>query len=270
MTQLAFTANHDACGQPRRLTRIACPRGWVGSEDRPENVATPGAPEPYLATRVLTTHAMPNDPAVYIRDRVARRTSFEVVETAGKRISDLVALPDDHSSLRLFGQEVHRYDGPAFDGLPFGEVGAYGALVRSETLVLTQDLLAASYSTLPPYLAGDEPSAWTDEYPQSFRADMPQRAGYVVRNALPYASGLFAVTERWRYDFHDPETGRIRALLVSSRDALGRDTTIGYDAPYALLPVLVTDPLRLATRTVYDYRTLQPRQVTEITNQSII
>ena len=37
----------------------------------------------------------------------------------------------------VIGQTLNFYDGDAFTGLPFGEVGDYGALVRTESLVLT-------------------------------------------------------------------------------------------------------------------------------------
>jgi YD repeat-containing protein len=48
---------------------------------------------------------------------------------------------------------------------------------------------------------------------------------------------------------------------MATRDPLGRETTIAYDA-FDLLPVAVTDPVGLTTNAVYDYRVMQPIQVT--------
>ena len=54
------------------------------------------------------------------------------------------------------------FDGPAFQGLAFAQIGDYGALVRTETLVFTDAILHEAYKSgdqvldppeEPPYLA---------------------------------------------------------------------------------------------------------------------
>ena len=72
--------------------------------------------------------------------------------------------------------------------------------------------------------------------------------------------GYFAATERRRYDFHTGTGGR--GLVVASRDPLGQDTIVGYDT-YGLLATDVTDAADLLTKADYNYRVLQPRQVTD-------
>ena len=75
-------------------------------------------------------------------------------------------------------------------------------------------------------------------------------------------TGYFTNTARQRYDFHGDPAGRGRGLLQVTRDPLGRDTTIGYDA-FDLLPVHVIDSAGLVIEASYDLRVLQPRKVTD-------
>ena len=62
------------------------------------------------------------------------------------------------------GQSLNYYDGDAFEGLPLRELGDFGALVRTETLVLTEAILQEAYRSgeavlnppeMPPYLELD-------------------------------------------------------------------------------------------------------------------
>lgn len=137
------------------------------------------------------------------------------------------------------------------------------ARVRIETLVLTENILQQAYGPdLPPCLAQTGNLVWTDDYPQEFRK-LPALAGYTFQSSEPFATGYFVATERRRYDFHDP-SGEKRGLVTTKRDPLGRDTTIAYDQPYHLLRTEVTDPVGLKSQAKYDYRVLQPKQVTEV------
>ncbi len=45
------------------------------------------------------------------------------------------------------GHAITYYDGAAFDGLSKGQLGTYGAAVRSEKLFLTDDTLVEAYPT---------------------------------------------------------------------------------------------------------------------------
>jgi RHS repeat-associated protein len=263
MTQFSFVGYYDAYGQPRRETQIACPRGWRKPED------TPG--KDYLATRTDTVYARSDDSLVYIADRVAKTTTYEISNEGTQSVFDLKDTPDDSTTLRVIGQTLNFYDGDAFGGLPFGRLGVYGALVRTENLVFTEEILHEAYKSgstvltppeTPPYLVPGGSPAWTAEHPQEFRDRLPTLAGYTYRpGGAEYQQGYFASTERRRYDFHEDPEGTGRGLIRVNRDPLGRDTTIAYDELYELQPKEVTDPVGLKTTAEYDYRVLQPGEV---------
>jgi RHS repeat-associated protein len=256
MTQFTFTDDYDEFGQPQRQTKIACPRGWRDLNDQPG--------EPYLGTRTVTVYAKPVEPQVQTRDRVAKTTTSELENTTGKRVFDLANLSDMSADLKIIGQMLNFYDGDAFVGLPFGQLGKHGALVKTESLVLTDEILSEAYGgELPPYLIHDGNVVWTEDYPQGFRDQMPAQTGYTFHSSSPYESGFYAVTERRRYDFHGNANGSGKGLVNVIRDPLGRDTTIGYDQPYQVLPEEVTDAVGLKTHVKYDYRVLQPGRVTD-------
>jgi RHS repeat-associated protein len=267
MTQFTFTDDYDNYGQPCRQTQIACPRGWRTLENIPNS--------PYLATCTRTVYVSPNGSEPYIFDRVARTTLYEIENKGDQKLLDLKDLSDDDVSLKTINQTLNFYDrdtskrdNGAFLGLPFGQIGAYGALVRTATLVLTEDILKEAYGDeKPPYLVPDSPS-WTAEYPQEFRDLLPENAGYIYKHGgagSEYVTGYYVCTERRRYDFHDDPDGKGRGLIKVKRDSLGHDTTIIYDA-YALLPVEVievTETTSLETKAEHDYRVLQPHLMTD-------
>ena len=87
MTQLTFTGDYDAYGQPCSQISIAVPRGRNYRERVPGNLP---APEKYLATHTLTDYAQRDDTNCYIVDRVARTTTYEI-ENDGR---------DDFAALR--------------------------------------------------------------------------------------------------------------------------------------------------------------------------
>jgi len=273
MTQFQFIGDYDAYGQPRTQMNIAIPR-------------QPG--EPYLATIKATDYAQRDDQERYMVDRVARVTSYEVPNDGSLSpfgLRDAIATGQANRS--VFAQTLNFYDGPEFQGLPFlapdsGQVGDYGALVRTESLALTEDLLQRAYQSgnafvVPPYLAVDGPPAWTAEYPAEVQALLPAsqaveatRPELVITSAgygfaagdvnSPFTRGYFAATERRRYDFHEGAGGR--GLVTAKRDGLGHEDTIGYDA-YAFLATRATNAVDLTTQADYDYRVLKPREVTD-------
>jgi hypothetical protein len=222
----------------------------------------------YLATRSRTVYAKPLDPqTAYIYDRVAKTTTYEVKLLAPRAVSQVAELADSAAELAPIGQVVSFYDGDAFMGLPHGSVGAHGALTRSESLVLTEGILAQAYgNVLPPYLSPGG-AAWPPEYPSAFQTSLAERAGHSYRAGDGiFARGYWVATERRGYDFHDPNH-RHRGLLTTTRPPLGaaeeRDTLIRYDDPYDLLANEVTDPAGLKQQAQYNYRILQPKQVTD-------
>lgn len=259
MTQLTFTDDYDEYGQPRSQISIAVPRG------RNFQVAAQSG-EPYLATQIVTTYANRDEAQHYLIGRVTRTTSFEILNDGAPNVFQLRQnILDGKASTRLIGQTLNFYDGPAFQGLPFGEIGDFGALVRAESLVLTDEILQTAYGNAqPPYLQSSP--NWTNEYPKEFRDLLPPLAGYVLRSdsggiqqgSTPegVTTNYFTVTKQ-RFDFHD---GKGRGLVTATRDPLGRETTIIHDK-FSLLPAEVTDPVGLIAKAVYDYRVLQPKQV---------
>jgi RHS repeat-associated protein len=263
MLSVTFIGDYDGAGQPRVQTQVACPRGWRTPKDRPTS--------PYLATRTTTKYADPDaltDPLV---DRVAATTVVELLGTAGRRLADLEGHDLD---TRMMSQTVNYYDGPPFVGLPLGRVGPFGALVRSETLVLTEEIVQAVHEdpsgelTIPPYLATPGSPTWTADYPQEFRDLTPPLAGYQFSPGDEgRARGWFTQTIRNRFDFQGPSGGG-RGLLIASRDPLAgsddddRDTVVQYDE-FELLGVSVTDAAGLTTVADNDYRVLRPRRITD-------
>ena len=259
MTQLSYTENYDEFGQPRQQTQIACPRGWRLMTDRPI--------ESYLATRSQTTYAAPIDDNIYIRDRVAQSISYELTQSEGKTVVELLQQANAGMGLALIGHTLHFYDGEPFEGLEFGKAGQFGAPVRTETLLLTEDIITSTYGAgRPPYLIQAEVPVWTPDYPDEFKTHLSIRAGYLFRGNAPYTPGYYVATDRRHYDFHDTPDGKGKGLVRITRGPLGisQDMEMHYDFPYKLLPVKVTDPLNLSITAEHNYRVLQPRLVTDV------
>jgi RHS repeat-associated protein len=262
LTQLAYTGAYDEVGQPAAHLSVACPRGWRQPADRPAT--------PYLALFTYAEFAAVAVVGPYIRDRVARTRSFEVTGTDGKTIAELAAIDQTSASLQLNGESRNFYDATAdasteygaFAGRPVGELGGFGALVRTETLALTDAIVADAYGAAPPYLVPDGAFTANADYPQGFVTALPPDAGYVYRAADATTSGgYYAVAESLRYDFHSQsQTGR--GLALGRRDRLGHLSTVEYD-PYDLLPARLRSPVGLETRAEYNPRVLQPSRITD-------
>ncbi|WKJ90074.1 SpvB/TcaC N-terminal domain-containing protein [Methylomonas montana] len=267
MTQLSLMGDYDQYGRLKSQLSIAVPRG------RDYRVVTESA-EPYLVTFSETDYLQRDDAQRYLIDKVAKTSSYEIGNDGKTTVFALwEAVKTGSAAKKLIGQTLNFYDGPGFQGLAFGQLGDYGALVRSENLVMDDALLAELYRSgdsvqnppeLPLYLKPGAP-VWTDEYPAEFRK-LAAQAGYVYRNGganAISAQGYFAITASHLYDFQaSGANGKGRGLLLQQHDPLGRRTVIGYDA-YALLPQQVIDPLGLKTQASYDYRVLQPEVVSD-------
>lgn len=255
MCQFVFTEDFDEFGQARKQTKVACPRGWRSLSDT--------TTEPFLTTRTRTDYATRGEAnKLYIHDRVARTTTFELKNTAGKNLAELKDAPDGAS---IISQMLNFYDGSEFNGLDYLGVGRFGALVRTESLVLTREIIQEAYgSETPVYLASSSPT-WPAEYPQEFRGAILSRAGYTERdgtNPSHYASGFFAPTEQRRYDLQQNTSVTRRGLVIANRDPLRNETAISYD-DFGLFPKEVRDAAKLSTKAEYDYKVLQPTQVTD-------
>ncbi|MGB3941014.1 MAG: SpvB/TcaC N-terminal domain-containing protein [Candidatus Manganitrophaceae bacterium] len=261
MTQLTLMGEYDRYGRLRSQLSVAVPRG------RDYRIAATTA-QPYLAGYTETDYLQREDAQRYLLDRVAKTSHFEIVND-GK--TSVFTLWDEVKAggvaKQLIGQTLNFYDGPGFQGLPFGQLGNFGALARSENFVMSDALLealcrSAETPTVPVYLKPGTP-VWTDEYPTEFRK-LPTIAGYVYRKGgagAISAQGYFVMTTSHLYDFQvSGANGTGRGLLVQQHDPLGRRTIIGYDV-YGLLPQQVIDPFGLKTQAIYDYRVLQPAAV---------
>src|SRR5581483_4419422 len=265
MTQFAFTDAYDAYGQPRRQVSLAVPR------QRDYRAPAP-AGAPYLATLAETQYAQRDDAARYMVNRVSGSTSFEILNDGSQSVYQLYRqIQAGTAPRKLFGQSFNYYDGEAFAGLPFGQLGEFGALVRSESLVLTEEILREAYRdpvdpngpSMPPYLRPEAVTSWPAEYPKEFQDNTPALAGYTFADGSDHRTrGYFAHSSRVAFDFQMPGLPR-RGLPVATRDPFGNDTTIAYDRPYHLLPAQVTDAVGLTTGGEYDYRVLQPRMATD-------
>ena len=263
MTQFTFTDDHDPYGQPRRQVTLAVPRGRD-----PKTAATAG--EPYLGAVTTTRYAARDDTRLYAVDRVAATTSSEIVNDGAQAVADLYrTVQDGTATLAVSGQTCTYYDGAAFVGLPLGVLGDFAAAVRTERLVLTEEMLRAAHAdpsaaggvAIPPYLLPDGPAA-SPEHPPEFLRLLPGLAGHTFADGTDgRARGYYAPTSRVALDVQHSELPR-RGLPVGTRDALGNDSTVGYDA-FRLLPETVVDPVGLTVRADNDYRVLKPRQVTD-------
>jgi RHS repeat-associated protein len=264
LSRLSFTDNYDTYGLARRSIAIAVPRAG------PANAKN----DPHLATLTLKDYAQRDDSQLYLVNRPSRTTSYEIINDGSLTVDQLrLSVMTGSAATSLFSQTIAYYDGAAFAGLPFGQLGDYGAAVRTETLVLTTDILDNAFRSgpvvlsppeRPPYLDPNGP-AWTADYPDEFRVLVPTLAGYTYQpggGGGPWVQGYYATTERTQYDFQASGPSVPRGLPVMRRDPLGHDTSILYD-PYDLLPKLVTNPLGLSIHAEYDYRVLQPSTVTD-------
>ncbi|CUS38117.1 conserved hypothetical protein, contains RHS repeats [Candidatus Nitrospira nitrosa] len=271
-TQLTMMGEHDQYGRLLWQLSLAVPRGR-------EYRSAAASSEPYLAIFSETTYLQRDDSQRYLIDRVAKTSAYEIVNDGKSSVFTLWETVKAGGAVKqLIGQTISFYDGPGFQGLPFGQLGEYGALVRSENLVLTDGLLADLYRSgesqtsppeLPPYLKPGTP-VWTADYPEEFRK-LPMLAGYIYRKGGPgaiSAQGYFVMAASHLYDFQvSGANGKGRGLLMQQHDPLGRRTVISYDK-YHLLPIRVTDPLGLSTEAKYDYRVLQPEVVVDANQNS--
>jgi RHS repeat-associated protein len=285
MTQFSFTADYNSYGQARAQLSAALPRHW-------DRAAAPAAGA--LVSYGVSRHAgydeqwqrnLYDGATQYMVDRAISSTSWELV-TDNTKLSVFELLADAQSPTgtlprRLLSHSLQYYDGGAFVGKPFGELGSYGALTRSEVLILTPEIIRAAYGSTPTLLQLGAPSQWPGgwpaEFPDTFQAAYETAypngaAGYHIGTTSEYVpGGYYQVAERRQYDFQ-AGVGRPRGLVQAILDPLGvvanalstgeRVSRVQYDA-YALLPVQTTDALGHQTTAQYDYRLLQAHLVTD-------
>ena len=277
MTRVTLIDDYDAYGQPRRRTEVALPRRETCRH--PVTAAVIGTfdpdPDTVIATCTRTVYAVAL-PGGALHDRIAEVRRYELTDppaVAERDPADSRSLLVDQAQaaravagafaagsepdVRLIGHDVHHYDGPAFTGLPAGEVGQHGLLTRTERLVFTDGVLDGAFGQRRPQpLGGPEPA------PTGAPPGALQRLGYRQQAAGPvYAAGWYADATARAYDIQLPGAGA-RGTLRVLRDPLGHETKLALD-PYEHLPAQVTDAAGLVTTATYDYRTGRPSHVTD-------
>lgn len=257
-SRYGFSGDYDAYGQARLQVAIACPRGWRDEKSEPI--------EPYLATLNQMEYAAVPEGWPVLADRVIRSRTYELLGTEGatliKLLSGLPAWPR-----QLFGESLTYYDGDAFQGLGFGTLGRFGMAVRSETLVMSKEVMEAAYGEkLPACLDPANTNPPREDYPEAFFSQGPTAAGYIRHAAsATHAGGWYAQTSRAEFDFQAPSPVKPpQGLLLAQRDPLGHTTRINAaDYLYGLLPLAVTGPTGMVTSATYNLRVLQPLQLTD-------
>jgi RHS repeat-associated protein len=297
MTAITYLDDYDAFGRPTEQTTVALPRR--SARRVTIQAAQVGAIQPdetkVLATHSRTTYASPAPvfPRLYVHDRPAHVTSFAleqpptVTETAPQnlplvlreqaaaaadvretfrtalsqwRIGDLIP-----AAVQLLSHTLHHYDGAGFAGRTDSQLGPYGALTRSESLVFRDVELDAAYGNRrPQYLGGAAP------VPAGAPAGFGTALGYrrMPAQADAYCDGYYVDTTNQQRDFQ-AGVGENRGMVVATRDALGRQSDISLDRHW-LLPVTVTDPVKLATSAEYSYRVFQPERVTDANGHATV
>lgn len=262
MTQFSFSMSYDDYGQSTEALQIACPRGWKDLADTSAK---------FLSTFGTTTFAQRDDD-LYMVDRASEMKSFEIkIDTPVSVLQIKENLDNGGAQKLLIGHSLNYFDGAPFIGLENGELGERGALARTETLVLTEDILHKVHGNeLPPYFSGDGVPVWGNEYPQEFIDRLtsanatnvgrpgltitPLGYGFPHGTATPFERGYYAVGQRQQLN----EKG----LPVLSIDPFGSETKMEYD-DFGLFPLKITNAIGLISTAEYDYRVLQPFQTTD-------
>ncbi|MEO8290038.1 MAG: SpvB/TcaC N-terminal domain-containing protein [Gaiellaceae bacterium] len=282
MTTFSFSDSYDSFGRPRHETKVALPRRSAKRADY--DVAHQGVihadEERVLCTLVQTDWATPSPAELYVHDRVSHAVELTLEvppkvqeqdsgnlghvlvdqRDAAVYIRDLLlksvegwsaggALP---AGLDLLGHSRNRYDGTAFTGRNDGKVGPYGALTRTETLILTDGDLDSAFGTdRPSYLGGG--AAIPAGAPPGFGASI----GYSKRVATPsrYFSGYYADTARRRVEQ--------RGVVTATKDPLGSETEVVFDK-FDLMPAKVIDAAGLEVEVSNDFRVFQPSKHVDV------
>nr|MBA3899784.1 hypothetical protein [Bacteroidota bacterium] len=169
--------------------------------------------------------------------------------------------------LRPINWTVNYYDGPAFTGFPFGQIGAHGAVVRSETLIITDQQINDAYGSNVPqcFKANPDYTAYPTEFQNTLQNNDPH-LGYVKQTANHFVEGWYSVGSKNKYDFQDSLVNQPKGLVIQSKDGFDNLSEIIYD-DYTFLPIEARQYYAandyLSTIAEYDYRLLKPIQVTD-------
>jgi hypothetical protein len=281
MSSFSFSWQYDNYGQALKHLSAAIARGinpLTGSAF--SNTSSLFVPSVISEKKILATYSnnefiykgdMSDDSVssgMYMMNRGKQSKSFDCTY-AGSTAKSVVTFYHDIMNGNNIGDvlahSLNYYDGVgsggAFVGLSLGTLGSYGALVRTESLILTDVLVEAIYTTTPQPLQ-DSPS-WGSEYPSTFTGQYPNMLGYIYYDDTIHFRGYYAVGARNKYDFHEDDH-TAKGLIVESSDPFDAVTAITYDS-YKILPTAVYEPF-YTTLAYYDYRVLQPYKIIDMNN----
>ena len=136
----------------------------------------------------------------------AKMTSYEIVNTSGKRVTDIAAIEDSRHGSQAHRANTQLLRWRCLRGLPLGQVGKFGAVTRTESLVLTEKILQRSLRRSKFRLILSRPAS--PPGPPITRLNFVHscrtRAGYTFHAGSPDPSdpeGYFVNAGRRRYDF---------------------------------------------------------------------
>lgn len=265
MHNFSFTKEYDAYGQAQGQLSVGMPRG--------SNPLSGGNGD-YLATFSISDFIYKDLGAgQYMVNREKRKIAYDATQSAINK--NIFALRDNvfdsQTNLDIINCTLCFYDGNAFAGLPYGQIGNFGVQVRCETLIITDAIIGAAYTSTPQCFVSGTPN-WgiTAGYPLAFAGllqggSYSDRLGYVKKTGAEYVTGWYSESPRIKYDFQvgSPFYG----LVLESKDVFDNLSTIEYDM-YNVLPVKSKQWLNgtdyLETIAAYDYRVMQPFEVRDV------
>jgi RHS repeat-associated protein len=170
------------------------------------------------------------------RDRWRKEDLLEVLASAPE-VPHTTA-PGASAAKRLLSQARTSYYADTLDGvLPWEQAGSLGIRCEELRLAFTQEML-------------DQP-----ELGGRIRPDLLAEGGY-RNNVDGDPTHWWIPSGREVYD--PARSADMFYLPTGVEDPFGAVTSIGYDEPYYLFAVRVTDPLHNVSRADYDYRVLAP------------
>jgi hypothetical protein len=150
MTQATLTGGYDDYGRPHQTVAIAVSRG------RDPRVTSPAGADPYLATMTLTDYATRDDATHYLIGRPSVQQRLELAEDTAVGGAALItfgrqqlASPPQPAAGTIRSLTLTYYDGPAFEGMPSGQLGDWGLRTRVERLSLTPEILLPTSGRAP-------------------------------------------------------------------------------------------------------------------------
>ncbi len=284
-TQFTFTGEYNELGHPQTSTVVAMPRrlskrintiGKNYNEDLNENKI--------LSSHTKTTYSNNISANTFIHDRICEVTKFDYLDTTASYFEtdsnnlsqilkdQLIQAEQIHqvvfskllpSETKLAFHQLNYFDGHAFLGLPFKQIGTFGCLVRSEVLAFSDVELNSAYRNgfsadrRPVYLDGSAPSI--SKTPVNFG----KNSGYTLKNTIPHKTGYYVQTEQYQFAFQQAGNQFFKGLLLSFKDSKGNETKIDYDK-FDLLPTKVVDAIGNETLAVNSYQFFAPKTAIDL------